>query len=112
MDDKALRKLSRMELLEMLLEESKENERLRAQIKKLTEQLNDRQIQIDDSGSIAEAALKLNGVFDAAQRAAQQYLDNLERMTTETETKCRLMEAETKKRCIAMVRAAKKGERQ
>ena len=29
---------------------------------------------IDEAGSIAEAALKLNHVFEAAQEAAEQYL--------------------------------------
>lgn len=36
-----------------------------------------RRIELEKSGSIAEAALKLNGVFEAAQRAADQYLDNI-----------------------------------
>ena len=30
-----------------------------------------------DSGSIAEAALKLNGIFEVAQKAADQYLENV-----------------------------------
>lgn len=107
MDDKELRKLSRIELLQMLLEQSKENERLRQQVAKLREQLKSKEIEITDAGSIAEAALQLNGVFEAAQRAADQYLENIRRMTEETEQKCRLMEAETKKRCIAMVKEAK-----
>lgn len=107
MDDKELRKLSRIELLQMLLEQSKENERLRQQVAKLREQLKSKEIEITDAGSIAEAALQLNGVFEAAQRAADQYLENVRRMTEETEQKCRLMEAETKKRCIAMVKEAK-----
>ena len=41
------------------------------------EQLENRRIQIENSGSIAEAALKLNGIFEAAQAAANQYLENL-----------------------------------
>jgi hypothetical protein len=36
--------------------------------------LAERKIVIEKSGSIAEAALKLNGIFEAAQRAADQYL--------------------------------------
>lgn len=36
-----------------------------------------RQIELEEAGSIAEAALKLNKVFEAAQKAADQYIYNL-----------------------------------
>ena len=77
MTDKELRKLRRGELLEMLLDQTKENERLKKQIADLQEQIETREIILKRSGSIAEAALKLNGVFEAAQKAADQYLENV-----------------------------------
>ena len=77
MTDKELRKLRRGELLEMLLEQTKENERLKKQLADLKAQLENREIILKRSGSIAEAALKLNGVFEAAQKAADQYLENI-----------------------------------
>ncbi len=77
MTDKELRKLKRIEILELLLEQSRENERLRAEIEEMKKKLEDREIAIKESGSIAEAALKLNGIFEAAQKAADQYLENL-----------------------------------
>lgn len=36
-----------------------------------------REIELADAGSIAEASLRLNGIFEAAQRAADQYLHNI-----------------------------------
>lgn len=33
--------------------------------------------QLDEAGSIAEAALRLNGIFETAQQTADQYLYNL-----------------------------------
>ena len=33
---------------------------------------------------MAEAALQLNGVFEAADRAAKQYLENIRRMAEES----------------------------
>ena len=78
-----LRKLSRAELLELLLEESRENERLRAQLQEMNEKLADRAIRIERAGSIAEAALQLNGVFQAAEEAAAQYLENVRRLAEE-----------------------------
>lgn len=80
MTDKELKKLSRADLLQLLLEESRENERLREKLRIATEKLKDRTIQIREAGSIAEAALRLNGVFEAAEAAAQQYVENVRQM--------------------------------
>lgn len=77
MTEKELRRLSRMDLLEMLLEQSKEVERLRAELETVKKQLEDRRIMEQEAGSIAEAALRLNKVFEAAQQAADQYLENI-----------------------------------
>ena len=83
MTGRELKKLSRAELLELLLEESRENERLRGQLKKAEELLASKTIKIENAGSIAEAALALNDVFDAAQKAAFQYLENVRRLAEE-----------------------------
>lgn len=77
MTEKELRRLSRMDLLEMLLEQSKEAEQLRAELETVKKQLEDRRIMEQEAGSIAEAALRLNKVFEAAQQAADQYLENI-----------------------------------
>ncbi len=90
MTDKELKKLSRAKLLEMLIAQSKEVDSLKAQLKEANEKLEDRQIRIENSGSIAEAALQLNGLFEAAQNAAEQYLENIKRQSdtcTEAERK-------------------------
>lgn len=42
-----------------------------------------RKIQIEEAGSLAEAALRLNGIFEAAQKAADQYLYNLRQRSGE-----------------------------
>lgn len=76
---KELKKLSRAELLEMLLELSRENGSLRTENDALRERLSEKELKISESGSIAEAALKLNEVFEAAQAAADQYLLNIKR---------------------------------
>ena len=83
MTDKELRRLSRSELLEMLLSLTEENEKLKIRLEQAEDQLRDRRILIDKAGSIAEAALQLNKVFEAADRAAQQYLENVRRMVEE-----------------------------
>ena len=46
----------------------------------IAEMKRSRMIELEDAGSIAEAALRLNGVFEAAQKAAEQYLMNVKRI--------------------------------
>ena len=41
------------------------------------QQLEERRIMTEEAGSIAEAALRINRVFEAAQAAADQYLENI-----------------------------------
>ena len=99
MTDKELQKLGRRELLQLLLDQAKEAERLGRMLKETDEQLKqmeegyerlrdrldhkDAQIHelresleaerakhetsVVDVGNLAEAALKLNGIFDAAR---------------------------------------------
>ena len=43
----------------------------------LHRQLADRTLRLEQVGSIAEAALSLNRVFEAAQAAADQYLESV-----------------------------------
>lgn len=69
MTENELRKLSRSDLLQMLLDQSKELEAVKQKFAAAEAALRDKQIIIDEAGSIAEASLQLNGVFAAAQAA-------------------------------------------
>ena len=80
MTDREVHKLKRVELLELLLELSKENDKLKDENEKLKEKLNDKTLYIVNCGSIAEAAMQLCGVFEAAQNAADCYLENIKLM--------------------------------
>lgn len=40
-----------------------------------------REIELEEAGNIAEAALRLNKIFEMAQKAADQYLYNVQRQT-------------------------------
>ena len=74
MTSKELRKLSRRELIEVLLAQTREMEQLKAELNSKNELLEKREINIRESGSIAEAALRLSGIFEVAQKAADTYL--------------------------------------
>ena len=106
MTDKELKRLSRSELLEMLIAQMKENEALQSRLELAEAQLNDRQIAVEKAGTLAEASLSLNGVFEAAEAAAQQYLENIERMSGQQETICRNMQAEAEAKAAEIVREA------
>lgn len=79
MTSKELKRLSRRELLEMLIEQMKENQRLRNRLEQAEAELENRELVSLRAGSMAEAAMQLNGVFEAADKAARQYLENVYR---------------------------------
>ena len=74
MTDRELQKLKRVELLQLLVEQSRELDALRRELEETKKQLADRELHMQEAGSIAEASMQLNGVFEAAQRAADQCL--------------------------------------
>lgn len=96
MTEKEMKKLSRAELLELLLVQTQETELLREKLKKAESMLSDRNLRIQKAGDLAQAVLELNGVMAAAQAAAQQYLDNIEAMEKETRLKCEKMLADAR----------------
>ena len=105
MTDEELRKLSRKDLLELLVSQGRERDALQAELAQVKAAFENRQLQVEQAGSIAEAALQLNGVFETAQAAAQQYLENIrqrseqiEEICARREAACAQREAETQQR--------------
>lgn len=97
MTEKELKKLNRAELLELLLAQTRETERLQRKLEKAESMLSDRYLQVQKAGDLAHAVLQINKVMDTAQAAAQQYLDNIARMEEETKQRCEKMLADAKK---------------
>lgn len=83
MPDGDLKKLSRLELIDIIGEMQKRLEEAESETEKLRAEAKKRELRIASSGSIAEAALKVNGVFDAAQSAAEQYLQSFYKSSPE-----------------------------
>ena len=110
-------------------EYEKEISVLKKELARVKETLQKREIAIDEAGSIAVAALQVNGVFEAAQAASQQYIENIrslnerqteicarrevesrseaEKRLKETESRCADMEYTCRKKCEAMEAEAK-----
>lgn len=108
MTPKELKRLRRTDLLEMLLDSVKQLESVQDRLAEAEAKLAQRQIAIDESGSIAEASLKLNGVFDAAQKAAEQYLEVLRERSEQAERQCREQEEQSRQLASQIVEDARK----
>ena len=128
--DQDYRKMNRRELEDRIAAQDKEIEELKNALEDANVRLQSRAIDIDNVGDLAGACVKINGVFEAAQNAAEQFLENI-RMRKEktdricqerdsesrekaiellesTEARCRAMEEETKQKCSEMELASKK----
>lgn len=75
MTEKELKKLTRYQLLELLIVQTERADKLQQQVERLQNRIDDKEIQMTVMGSIAEASLELSGIFTAAQKAADMYLD-------------------------------------
>ncbi len=77
MAEKELRHMNRGELIDVIYALKQQQEALEAENNTLKGELSRQELKIKNAGSIAEAALALSGVFEAAQTAADQYLASI-----------------------------------
>lgn len=114
MTERELKRMSRTEILELLLSQTNRIEELEEKLKEATakaqeatEQMQDRQLKIEQAGSIAEASLQLSGIFNDAQAAADQYLENVRKIEEDTKQQSDKLLADTRVQCDEMVAKAK-----
>lgn len=104
MANKDLKKLNRRQLLELLLLQTERADQLQQQLDEARAKLEERYVAILDSGTIADAALKLSGIFEAAQKTADIYLESIRRQA-ESESR---QEAEAVAKAQAMIKTAER----
>jgi signal peptidase I len=75
-----LYKLKKTELLQIIYEQKKEINSLKDENFALTQEIENRSIDIKEAGSIAEACLKINKIFEDAQKAADEYLNKVKKL--------------------------------
>ena len=127
MTDRELKKLDRSELLEILIDLSDENEVLRQENAELREKLEKAESEPprreearqeaarpvvpmqQEIGSIAEVAMRVNGVFEAAQAAADQYLSAIRAMNANKDEDYRRIIKEAMFQANEIVREAERG---
>ena len=80
MTDKEFKRLGRAQLIDIIYQLQLQVDTLTEQKQKLEIALADKQLRIDNAGSIADAALELNDCFRTAQSAAEQYLNEISKL--------------------------------
>jgi cell division septum initiation protein DivIVA len=87
--EKDLKKLNRYQLLELLILQTERADKLQDRVEELEKKLKHQDLKIASLGSIAEASLQLGGVFQAAQEAADIYLNTAKERAKEIEEAAR-----------------------
>lgn len=104
MTQKELKRLNRRQLLELLITQTERADRMEARVNELELELENKELRVAEAGSIAEASLRLNGVFEAAEAAAEQYLVSIRNQATI----CQQMEDESRKKADEMLAEAER----
>lgn len=93
-----LKKLNRKQLLEILLEQTKRIEELEVELQKTKDKLKDKNVKINNVGSLAEASLILSDIFKAADEAIAIQIQNIENMAKKEEKRVKKELREYKKK--------------
>ena len=105
MTDRELRRLTREDLLDIIYELQQKTQRLEQENETIRKQLSDRTVKLENAGSIAEAALALNGV---AQAAADQYLAQVHAANEQSQQLADRIVADAQRKANAIVQQAQR----
>ena len=72
--EKELKRLNRYQLLELLIMQTTRADQLQAELEEARKELESREIEMENIGSIAEASVQVGGLLEAAQNTADIYL--------------------------------------
>lgn len=110
MTDKEFKWLSRAQLIDIIYQFQLKQDELVAENERLSKELADKRLRLSKAGNIAEAALQMQNVMQAAQDAAALYLEEIRIMREETKEKCQLILTNAQKEADNMIAQAKKGQ--
>ena len=77
--------LSKNEMMMVMHDQEQEIEKLKSQVEELQAKLDGYEIKVSESGSLADAAAKVSGLFEAAQLTVDTYLENMKKRDEESE---------------------------
>ena len=89
MNEKELRKISRKELLELLLEQANRIIDLEKKLADAKAKLEDKKIMLNEAGNLAEASLKITDLFQKTMETCKIYSDNIEELNSRIEKEVR-----------------------
>ena len=78
MTDKEFKRLSRSELIDIIYQLQLKQDELIADNENLSKELDDKRIRVSKAGNIADAALEIHNVMQAAQDAAAHYVEEIQ----------------------------------
>lgn len=107
MTDREFKRLNRSQLIEIIYQFQIKVEELTNENQTLNAALEDKRLRITQAGNIANAALEVNQVMQAAQNAAQQYLDEIKALYSEIDCECENIRAKANAEADAVIRKAK-----
>ena len=108
MTDKEFKRLSRAQLIDVIYQFQLQVDKLTEQNQELERKLADKRLRLSNAGSIAEAALDINDCFQNAQKAAEQYLDEIKMLREETEEERQRILAQARVEAVAIMASANK----
>ena len=89
MVSKELKKLNRRELIEVIYQMKKNEQQLLDKIAGLEAALEEKRLRISQAGSVAEAAVAVSNLLNAAQETADLYLQEIACMKADAEAEYR-----------------------
>ena len=116
MTDKEFKRLSRSQLIDIIYQLQLKQEELTADNERLSKAMADKRLRIGKTGNIAEAALEIHNVMQAAQDAAAHYVEEIQirvdeeykRILNKANNKAAVIIEEAKQAAAEIVAQAKK----
>ena len=105
MTDKEFKRLSRSQLIDIIYQLQLKQDELTADNERLSKALDDKRLRVSNAGNIAEAALEIHNVLQAAQDAAAHYLEEVQ---IRVDDDCRRILEEANEEAAAIIEEAKK----
>ena len=109
MTDKEFKRLSRAQLIDIIYQLQLKQDELAADNEKLKAALADRRLRIKNAGSLAEASLEIHNVVQAAQEAADHYLEEVRVMRQEAEEECQRLLEKARQDADTIIALAREG---
>lgn len=110
MTDKEFKRLNRSQLIDVIYQYQLQVETLTEENRELELKLADKRLRLSKAGSIADAALEINDCFRNAQKAAEQYLNEIKLIREEVEAERQKILEEAQMEASSIINSAKKSQ--